>query len=259
MRLTFNVFTVIGLLFAVLTVQAERAPLDELMATWLSLESQKGHVQKNWSERQQQLDEKISLFDAEKTALEKVIESAGNVRNDVDVKRMELARAQEKLEQEQVLVSASIAKASTTLQLMAKRLPPPLQQEWVAKMALLGEENVSNSEKLERLLQLLQSAEEFNSRVAMHRSVIEAAITDTETQKVVVNQMYLGVNQAWYVSDDATVYGYGRSTILGWQWWQGRDASKELGRTLEVDDIVALKNMLETPTAAAYLSLPIKL
>jgi hypothetical protein len=53
------VFTVIGLLFAVLTVQAERAPLDELMATWLSLESQKGHVQKNWSERQQQLDEKL--------------------------------------------------------------------------------------------------------------------------------------------------------------------------------------------------------
>jgi hypothetical protein len=118
---------------------------------------------------------------------------------------------------------------------------------------------VSNSEKLERLLGLFKLVEEFDDRVALNRITMELPDTNGQLQQLFVTQIYLGVGQGWYVSDDGSAYGYGRATKLGWSWWHGDQASAELGRELDPQDLLRVRSVLENPTTATFVSLPIKI
>lgn len=252
-----------ALLFA-FPVYAQKLPgespekLQDLMDDWISLESQTGSLQMAWRERKESLTRRSKLFDEEKLALRKVIDSASNVTDDVNQRRLELLTEQQRLEAEQLKVDQVIAQAVPKLHQLRDRLPPPVQEEWAEKLAMLSQSDTSNSEKLERIFNLLNAAEEFNERVAMHESSMEIVQAGTSKQ-VLVTQIYLGVAQGWYVSNDGSAYGYGKSTPEGWRWWHGSNASAELGRQLHPSEILSLKAMLENPTTANYLSLPIKI
>jgi hypothetical protein len=102
-------------------------------------------------------------------------------------------------------------------------------------------------------------AEDFNKRIALHRTTMELQTVDNNTAKVLVTQIYMGISHGWYVSDDGSAYGYGKANTLGWTWWHGTDASKELGHELEPQDLLDVRSVLENPTSASYLPLPLKL
>ena len=113
---------------------------------------------------------------------------------------------------------------------------------------------------LRRLLcKLFKLVEEFDNRVGIHRSAMKLVDKEGNPQKLLVTQLYLGAGQGWYVSDDGNSYGYGRATKLGWNWWHGSDASDELGNKLDPQDLLRLRTILENPTTATFLSLPIKI
>lgn len=237
----------------------ESDSLSELMTTWLDLESQKGRLQVEWNTRRQSLDRRMELFDAERQALQKVLKNAGNIQGDVDARRLTLLESQQQLETEQTQIKSAIEQTSVSLKALSLRLPPPLLVQWQEKLGLLDQPGFSNSEKLERMLTLLKQVEEFNERIALHKTVMERPGVDGQNQKLFVTQIYLGVNQGWYISDDGTSFGYGRATNLGWQWWHEESASIELGRNLDPQDLIKLRDMLEKPTSASFLSLPVKI
>lgn len=232
---------------------------SQLMEKWISLESQKGKLQSDWNSRRQQLDQKLSLYNAETEALNAVLKLTDNKRSDVDTRRLELLQKQDQLEEEQALINTQLREAIGKARTLLTRLPPPLQIQWQEKFALLSQEGVNSSEKLERLLTLFKLVEDFNDRIALHKTIMEIPDANNDKKKLLVSQIYMGVAQGWYVSDDGAAYGYGRATNIGWTWWHGENATTELGETLDPQKILAARAMIEKPTTASFLSLPIKI
>ena len=238
---------------------ADQQSLEQMMSNWLNLERQKGKLQSGWSARQEQLDRRLKLLNAEQDSLEELLAETNESRDEVDERRLVLLQTQEKLEQEQALIESRLEQAVSSAQALNPRLPPPLRTQWEEKLPLLSSSDLSNSEKLERLLGLFKLVEEFNDRIALHRTSMALPGADGQTQNVMVTQLYLGAGQGWYVNDDGSEYGYGRATKLGWRWWHGDEASNELGRELDPDVLLRARAILENPTTAEFISFPLKL
>lgn len=248
------------LLAAIPVIASAQTPsVDKLVDDWLSLEIQKGHLQSNWNLRQDDLERRLVLLEAEKASLKELLAKSNQSSNEVDQQRLELLKSQEQLEQEQQSLESALIAAIQQAQALHTRLPPPLHSEWSEKFPLLLEEGVSISEKLERLLGLFKLVQEFDDRVALHSGTLDIPAASGEARKLLVSQIYLGTSQGWYVSSDGKTYGYGRATPLGWTWWHGTDAEAELGKRLDPDVLLKAKSMLENPTSAEFISLPVKL
>ena len=239
-------------------ISAEQNNLNELMEQWLNIESQRGHLQSSWNTEQEQMQQSQSLLTAETDLLKEMLASTNVKKNSVDKKRLELSQRQSRLEIEQEKVKKYIRQAVEFNQLIVSRLPPPLQKKWLDKSLLLTQASATDSEKLERLLTLYKLVNEFEERVAINRTSMEVPSSGSTPRNLLITQMYLGVSQGWYVSDDGAYYGFGKSGKLGWQWWHNEDASAELGRILNPQDLLNLKSILEKPTTAKFIDLPVK-
>lgn len=88
---------------------------------------------------------------------------------------------------------------------------------------------------------------------------MEVSTKDAEIKNMRVTQIYLGVSQGWYVSDDGQYFGYGRPDLKSWTWWHNESASKELGKKLNPQDLLELVNVINNPTTASFIRLPIKI
>jgi hypothetical protein len=233
---------------------------EKLMDDWLGLEIQKGQLQSNWSEREQELDQRLTLLDIESQRLKDVLAQRTEISGDVDQRRHALLEQQEHLEQEQSRLNSQLRASLQALKAIHPRLPPPLQSEWQTQLDQIDPEIPNNSTTLEHILALFKMLEEFDSRIAFHKGLIELTSSDSaDSLMILVNQIYLGVGQGWYVSDDGKSYGYGRATPLGWKWWHGEEARVELGRSLDPEMITQVRRMLENPIKANFVALPIKI
>ncbi|MDN4503645.1 DUF3450 family protein [Alteromonadaceae bacterium BrNp21-10] len=248
----------ITLSFSPHTIAVNAENSAELMQQWITLETQKGKLQTDWSQRQQQLQQRLSLFKLEQEALQQVIKKSSEVTSDVDEQRLALLSKQNELEAEQQQVAAQLHTMADTIEQFSLHLPPPLQQQWQQKLALIKDTNVSSSERLERLLSLFKLADDFDKRIAIHRTSMAVNDNSSDDQQVMVTQIYLGLSQGWYINDSDNIYGYGRADKMGWKWYHQQDADAELGTPLSAAAIVKLRNTLEEPTTASYLALPVK-
>ena len=233
--------------------------LTELMDQWISIESQKGQLQRNWESQKQHLEQKSKLIATEIQSLNKILEQAKNSNDDVGTKRFDIIKKQEKLEQENEIVINKLTQVSEYAYKLLPQLPPPLKTQWQEKLLLLKQESASSSEKLERLLTLFKLVNEFNERIAINRTSMKISGNDEQLTNILVTQIYLGISQAWYISDDGQFYGYGSTDKSGWLWWHNEDADNELGHLLNPADLLILTDMVNNPTKASFLSLPIKL
>lgn len=232
--------------------------LDKLMTQWLSLESQRGNLESDWRDDRLMLERRLQLYDREMEVLQEKVDKAQSTRDSVDQRRAELIEKQEKLELEQVDAKKYLEIAEAHIEALSPRLPPPLQSQWQEKKSLLADDSASDSEKLERVFVMLKMADEFDSRIAINRSSMTIPDSQDST-KIIVTQIYLGLSQGWYISDGGKYRGYGRATLTGWLWWHGDDAENELGYALDSVKLLQLREILENPVLAAYMTLPIKL
>lgn len=241
------------------SVAAPIPALNELIDQWISIESQKGQLERNWLAQKQHLQQKSKLLEIEKSALSKILQQTKVSKSDVDGKRLNLIQQQTRLEQENNAVKSKVLEVSELAYSLLPQLPPPLQIQWQDKLLILRQESASSSEKLERLLTLFKLVNEFDERIAINRTSMKIPNNKGETQNLLVTQIYLGISQAWYISDDGQTYGFGRTKKLAWSWFHNKAADKELGYALTPTDLLNLTDMINNPTKATYMSLPIKL
>lgn len=231
----------------------------QLMQQWLDLESQKGKLELSWQTNQQSLQNQIKLLKEEKAALRALINKAKDARSEVDEKRFELTRQQQQLEENQRLVEAELKSLMQFINRVSPLLPPPIQAQWEEALTTINSTPYSNSEQLEKLLSMFKSAAEFNQRVALNNTNMTVPTAGGETQ-ILVSQIYLGLSQAWYVSQDGQSFGIGRVEQHGWQWHHKEQAQQLLGLSSHEDlmqSLAKIKSMLNKPTTAAFVNAPL--
>ena len=92
----------------------------ELMQQWLDLESQKGKLQLGWQANEQALKNQLTLLKEEKRALNALLKTASDARNEVDAKRLVLTEHQLKFEDNQNTVNTALDNAYVFI----KRISP---------------------------------------------------------------------------------------------------------------------------------------
>jgi hypothetical protein len=254
------IITILCIAIPMLTAaESSTEDLNELMFKWLNLESQKGKLQTEWSAQQIQIEKKINLFEAEKQSLQKLLEDFQNNTNEVDLRRHELIQKQQRLEDERTVLREKMLNAESFIRDLMAKLPPPLQNQWAKKMQLIIRADISDSDKLDGIVQLLKLTDDFDRRVAIHKTIMEFVNENHEIEKIQATQIYLGLGHGWYVSEDGSAYGYGKSTADGWVWWNKSESQSMLGNLLDAEQLLEIKSMIESPTNASFISIPIKI
>ncbi len=182
--------------------------IDELSRQWLDTERQANVLQSQWQQQKPQLEQRISLLQAEREQLNKVLREHRDTGTAVEEKRRILLREQSQLEEQQATNNSQLQQLSARLDALAGRLPPPLADGWLASAP--QDKNAALKFQLERLRKLL----DFNQRYSLH----QMRLSNEQGEAVLVKQLYFGLSQAWFTSPDGAFRGYGRVENGKWHW-----------------------------------------
>lgn len=225
---------------------------DILINTWVDIENQKNRLNSEWYRKKDSMENYLSLLDEEAAALKRIVDQNSGLMGEVEAERLDLVQQKNEMEKFQSVLERKIQQSISSIKDLASQLPPPLKSEWNTKIGEVDIESASNSEKLDLIVGLLKKMDHFESRVVLHQASMEIESLDVQ-----VKQVYMGVSQGWYSSEDGAFYGYGKPTPEGWKWWHMEHASTELNQQLNPKQILAVIHILENNSEAELVTLPV--
>jgi hypothetical protein len=225
--------------------EATGADLQKLLLDWTALERQQDILKSNWRRQQPILEQQLFLLSREEEELRALLATTADSRDEVESKRLELLQEQTALEQQQQQVQQSLDLAVANVERLYPLLPPPLAEDWQGRMADLRSALLSDSERLQVVVELLTSLHEFQQGITRHETVMEL----DDGARYLVRQVYLGASQGWYLSADGSRAGYGTSTAAGWHWQSGFDSAR----------VAQLLDVLDGRQPPALLAMPVTL
>lgn len=225
--------------------QSVTTQADHLVTQWVSLEKQNTRLKSEWQETKRLLQQRIALLQQEKKQLGALSMSNTAQVDDVTEARQKLLTLQTSMENKQASLSQWLNNEFAQINNIHQQLPPPLASSWQVTLSDLDTTDVSK--RLESLLSLYQSFDEFNQRV----STQQATIIDEHGQEKMVQQLFLGVARGWYLTLDGKTAISGAPTANGWHWAHNQPVSAQ-----EVKDALA---MLAHKKEARLVTLPISL
>jgi hypothetical protein len=274
LALSFSLVTFTAV-FPVNAVNSNAIALDNLVSQWTQLEQQHSEIDNRWQETKPLLQQQLQLLKEERMQLQGSLEQHATASDEVEKERFDLLQQQTNMEVVQHLMEFELAKTSSVLLNMYKQLPPPLKEQWNADIALLASAKesadntntstqndsfkqsanlLSSSEKLDKILNLLNQIEQFEQRVALHQTTMQVMgiMAKPKMIEVQVDQVYLGLSQGWYLSKDEKYWGTGNSSLQGWKW-------KHQNSDIDVSQLRLTIQMLTDPVTAALVVLPVQL
>lgn len=218
---------------------------DALMKQWIQLEKQNTQLKSQWQENKQLLAQRISLLQREKKQLQALDTDHHKQVDEVSEQRQKLIALQTSMESTQQDLTLWLDREFAQINSVLPQLPPPLANTWQLTLTQSDANNPSN--RLETLLSLYQSFDEFNKRISAN----QATIIDVQGNEKVVKQLYLGVARGWYLTLDGATAVAGMPTAQGWQW--------QHKSPLSPTQIEAALAMIAHKKEAALIKLPMRL
>ncbi|HHX81381.1 MAG TPA: DUF3450 domain-containing protein [Pseudomonadaceae bacterium] len=214
--------------------------IHALTMQWTAIERQRDELQANWRSDKPILDQQLVLLEREIRELGAVLEVSEQEQDAVEERRLELLEEQTRLEQEQATLERSLAQATIELHNLWSQLPPPLMLSWEEQLPRLDDPLLTDSEKLQTVLELLGQLDDFQQKITINESVMSLA----DGQDYLVKQIYLGLSHGWYISADGRFGAEGRAGPEGWSWEPVQDL-------LPVSAIVAILERRQSPELVA--------
>jgi hypothetical protein len=215
----------LGSLFIPMNSFAADDPVEDvhqLTLQWTGLEHQKDLLQKNWRRDKPVLEQQLSLLERETQELNRFLKESAQEQDEVEQRRLELIEQQTHLEHEQAALERSLRQAVLRLKALHLQLPPPLVEGWEEELPRLEESVLTNSEKLQLVLNLLSQLDDFEQKVTLHETVMTLA----DGQEYLVKQVFLGLSHGWYVTADQSHAAAGMADPNGWQWTPVTDGKR---------------------------------
>lgn len=247
--LLLRLFSVVLLFIAVVFSANNQAQTvettDKLTAQWLAVEDQTRVLQAGWQADRPVLEQRIRLLNAEINQLSEFIKQTKTRTNSVDEKRSQLLQQQNQLEQQQKQTETTINRLAAQLNHHQTRIAPAIAANEQGTNTS-GNDITSNTAKLQYVLSRIEQLQQFNQRVGQHQGVIEL-----NQQSLMVDQLYLGLSYAWFVSKDNQTAGYGRVVNGQWQW--------QAAPSLNGGSVRQALKILNNQALPQYISLPVEL
>ena len=206
-------------------------PLDDarsILEQWVQARQLVAKTRADWVAEKDVMEASSRMFERELKDLDAKVAGLGEASEQVVRERQEL-----QTEKELLLKANATAKALATgheqqLRALTQRLPDPLKQRVQPLLERFPEDPESTrltaAERLQTLVGLVNEIEKFNASISVESEVR----TNAEGKEIMVETIYLGLAQAYYVGEGGQFAGV---AVPGEQGWQ-TTTRNELGPTI---------------------------
>lgn len=186
--------------------------IDELTQQWLDMEVSRSELATHWKEEKQQLTLRISLLQEQNKLLRKSIKTQDHSGDQVAEQRESLLKKQIEIEKSLAAYRKALPNIQAQLQSLIAQSPSYLQQELLIQYhTLTTEEQITEQYKaVANIIKNYLKADELQQ--------VKQSLVTLEGEEVFADILYLGNDQAWFVTKDNSRAGLGFRDREGWQW-----------------------------------------
>ncbi|MCS7049088.1 MAG: DUF3450 domain-containing protein [Verrucomicrobiae bacterium] len=238
--------------FAAVTAQAEQSVLTDTrtaLSKWIETRQIISKERQQWQFEKQMLTERAELLEREIDSLQQRIAEAQTSIGEADKKRGELLAENDALKQHGQQLQELATRLEGRLGELLPRLPPPLTERIKLLTQRLpskpGETKLSVSERFQNIIGILNEITRFQREITVAtetRALEEGRVAEVKT-------VYLGLGQAYYVTNRGDAAGVGRPGPTGWQWQRADELAGEIQQAIAI---------LQNERVATYLPLPVE-
>jgi hypothetical protein len=227
------------------SVDATRAMLEKWVETRRVISKEKH----DWDLGQEMLRERIELVKQETRALHLKLADAEKSITEADAKKVELAAEQQRLAATATALTATVQELERQTLALVRRLPDPLRErvQPLSQRIPAGDEptRLTVGTRYMNVIGVLNDVNKWNREITITSEVRKLA--DGSSAEVVV--LYLGLGQAYYVTNNGAAAGVGRPGPDGWEWTPANDSAPQVKKAIA---------MLKNEQVAGFVQLPIR-
>lgn len=219
------------------------------LAKWIETRQIISKERQQWQFEKQMLTERAELLQREIDGLQQRIAEAQTSIGEADKKRGELLTENDELKQHGQQLQELATRLEGQLGALIPRLPPPLVERIKPLTQRLpskpGETKLSVSERFQNIIGILNEVTRFQREITVAtetRAVGEDRVAEVKT-------LYLGLGQAYYVTNRGDAAGIGRPGPTGWQWQRADELAGDIQHAIAI---------LQNERVARYVPLPVE-
>lgn len=226
-------------------VEAARTAIER----WVETKAVLSKEQRDWAEGKDVLQGRIAIVQRELEGHRARIADAEKSIAESDQKRAELAEERERLKAAAHGLEGTIGTLEQRTAALLKRVPDPLRERvkpLSQRMPLQAEATkLSLAERFQNVVGILNEIDKWNREITITSEV--RTLSDGSAAEV--STMYLGIGQAWYVSNNGKVAGIGTAMPDGWAWRPVNEAAPRIAQAIAI---------LKNEQVAAFVRLPVQ-
>ncbi|HPF12629.1 MAG TPA: DUF3450 family protein [Planctomycetota bacterium] len=240
-RLGLQVFVAIGVVAPLVSwylpqgqptseLDQARTSLEQLYETRRLISAER----RDWQVNQQILQDEVDLAQREMATLKEQIAAKQAESAQAEARVAELTAEEDASRSAYQAIDETLSHWEERLRVLLPRLPRPLQDQVRALSQSLpsaGQEaTVDRSKRFITVLFLLTQINKFHGDVTVGSEVLDLE----DGTKAKVQTLYLGISQAFYVTNGGDRAGTGQSGERGWDWTQHNEAAASIARAIAI-------------------------
>jgi len=222
----------------------------EALERWVETRRVLSAEQRDWALGREMLEDRIALVQREIESLRGRIADAEESIADADRKRGELIEANERLQQASSSLTGKAATLEGRTRGLLTRLPDPIRERVKPLSQRLPEDpeatELSLSQRFQNVVGILNEVNKFNREITVTSEV--RSLPDGSAAEVAA--LYVGIGQAYYVSNDGRAAGAGGPGEQGWTWTPAEAAAPEIARAIAI---------LKNEQVAGFVLVPVRM
>ncbi len=225
---------------------AARSALEE----WVQVRKTLARTRAEWAADKDLLEQSRALLQRELDGLREQLARVETNQASVAGQREALRTLQAGYQEALHAVRARVGALETAVRRLEPVFPPALRAAVQPLLNRLPADpastNVALLPRVAALISLLNEVDKFNAAL----TVVEETRPGPDGREIVVDVLYAGLGQAWFVSKSGTVAGVGMPTPDGWKWTFRDELAPAVSRALR---------MYRNELPAEFVSLPVLL
>jgi cellobiose-specific phosphotransferase system component IIA len=200
---------------------ADESPLEatvSVLEQWVETERQLSESRTSWEADRAAMENLMEVYKQEIEVLDTLIEEASADTSAAEQERADLLEEDEAIKKLERQVEAQIIAAEEALKTLELRLPIPLREELQPLFNSLPEDSKNSKlaigQRIQPVVAILTQVQKFNQVV----TVVEGFREFEEGRAVQTEKIYLGLGAAYFVDKADEHAGYGVISESGWEW-----------------------------------------
>lgn len=222
----------------------------DVLKQWVDVERTISAEKRDWALGKELLQDRIEIVRDEIEALRGDIGEAQASITTADATRAELLAENAALKAASASLEELVVGLEARVRELLVKLPPPIVERvsvLSARMPKPGETSqASLGARYANLVGILNEVNKFNGEVSLYSELRQ--LEDGSSAQVAA--LYIGISQAFYVTNDQQFAGTGSGTSAGWEWLPDNASAPAIARAIAI---------LENEAPAAFVHLPLQI